>query len=205
MGKVYVELGISLDGFIAGPDARPDKPLGDRGAEIHEWVYSLRSWRQLLGIPGGESGPDDDIVRASAARAGAYVMGRRMFDEGELGWPVEAPFHRPVFVLTHRAREAWVRPGGTTFHFVTEGIARALEQARAAAGREDVRIAGGADVVGQYLQAGLVDELRLHVAPVLLGGGVRLFDHVAPDRVTLEPTEVVASPRVTHLAYRVVK
>ena len=131
-------------------------------------------------------------------------MGRRMFDEGEVGWSDPPPFRAPVFVLTNHAREPWVRQGGTTFTFVTDGIESALEQAKAAAGDKDILIAGGANTVRQFLEAGLLDELQIHLAPVLLGDGVRLFDHVDPERIELEPTRVIDSPRVTHLRYRVV-
>jgi dihydrofolate reductase len=129
-------------------------------------------------------------------------MGRRMFDEGEVGWPDPPFFRAPVFVLTNNVREPWVRQGGTTFTFVTDGIESALEQARAAAGGDDVRIAGGANAVGQFIEAGLVDELQIHLAPVLLGDGVRLFDHIDPKHIELEDTRVIDSPRVTHLGYR---
>jgi len=145
------------------------------------------------------------VVKELNARVGAYVMGRRMFDEGEVGWPDPPPFGAPVFVLTHHLREPWLRQDETTFTFVTDGIESALEKARAAAGEKDVRIAGGANTVGQYLEAGLVDELQIHLAPVLLGEGVRLFDHVEAKRTELEKTRVIDSPGVTHLAYRLGK
>jgi dihydrofolate reductase len=158
-----------------------------------------------VGLTGGDTNQDDDIVRAVFARAGAYVMGRRMFDEGEVGWPEHAPFQAPVFVVTHQAREPWVRKGGTTFTFVNDGIQGGLEQARAAAGNLDVRVSGGAHIIQQFIQAGLVDELRIHLAPILLGQGVRLFDHLAAEDLALESVEVTGSPLVTHLAFRVVK
>ena len=132
-------------------------------------------------------------------------MGRRMFDEGEVGWPDPPPFRAPVFVLTHYTREPWVRQGGTTFTFVTDGIESAVEQAKAAAGDKDVQIAGGANVVQQSVKAGLLDELQIHLAPVLLGDGVRLFERMGPEDVELEGTRVIDSPRVTHLGFRVVK
>jgi dihydrofolate reductase len=132
-------------------------------------------------------------------------MGRRMFDEGEVGWPDPPPFRAPVFVLTHHAREPWVRQGGTTFTFVTDGIESAVGQAKEAAGDEDVRIAGGANAIQQAIEAGLVDELQIHLAPVLLGGGIRLFDRIDPKHAELEIMRVIESPNVTHLGYRVVK
>ena len=205
MSKVIVDMGMSLDGFVAGPNAGPRNPLGDGGHRIHQWVYVLASWRERQGVAGGETNPDDEVVKETDARTGAYVMGRRMFEEGEAGWPDPPPFRAPVFVLTHHAREPWVRQGGTTFTFVTDGIESALEQARAAAGDKDVRIAGGANTVQQVIEAGLLDELQIHLAPLLLGDGVRLFGHIDPKGVELEKTRVIDSPNVTHLGYRVVK
>jgi dihydrofolate reductase len=205
MSKVIVDMGMSLDGFIAGPNAGPNNNLGDGGTRIHRWVYDLEAWRESQGLRGGETNTDDELVKEAHVRVGTYVMGRRMFDEGEVGWPDPPPFGAPVFVLTHHGREPWVRQGGTTFTFVTDGIESALEQVRDDAGGKDVRVAGGADTVGQFLEAGLVDELQIHLAPVLLGEGVRLFEHIDPEHVELEKTRVIDSPRVTHLAYRLGK
>jgi dihydrofolate reductase len=202
MSSVIVDMGMSLDGYIAGPNGGPQNPLGDGGTLIHRWVYDLASWRESLGLAGSQTNRDDEVVKESNARVGAYVMGRRMFDEGEVGWPDPPSFRAPVFVLTNNVREPWVRQGGTTFTFVTDGIESALEQARAAAGGDDVRIAGGANAVGQFIEAGLVDELQIHLAPVLLGDGVRLFDRIDPKHVELEDARVIDSPRVTHLGYR---
>ncbi|GAA4572704.1 dihydrofolate reductase family protein [Planotetraspora kaengkrachanensis] len=202
MSTVFVSVGMSLDGYIAGPNARPGNPLGDGGPPIHTWMYETATFRERLGFgAGGETGPDDDIVRHTFDRIGANVMGRRMFDEGEVGWPEEAPFGTPVFVVTNHAREPWVRKGGTTFFFVTDGIESALAQAKEAAGDKDVRISGGADVVRQYLSAGLVDELDIELAPVLLGSGNRLFDGLAGAGDIRLRTE----GRVAHLRYRVAK
>jgi dihydrofolate reductase len=205
MGTVHASLGMSLDGFVAGPNAGPNNPLGDGGMRIHRWVYDLEGWRERQSLQGGKTNPDDEISRETYDRTGAFVMGRRMFDEGEVGWPDPPPFRAPVFVLTNRAREPWVRQGGTTFTFVTDGVESALEQARAAAGEKDVLVSGGANTVGQFVEAGLLDELQIHLAPVLLGEGVRLFEGIDPQSVELEPTRVIDSPRVTHLRYRVVK
>lgn len=186
------------------PTADPAIPWAIGGTRIHPWMFGLASFRQHLQMPGGETGPDDDIVRATLARIGANVMGRRMFDEGEVGWPENAPSHTPVFVLTHQTRAPWVRPGGTTFNFVTDGFDSALAQARAAVGARDVRISGGAATIRQALQAGVVDELSIHLAPVLLGQGVRLFDGNGGGSLpALEIMAVKSSPQVTHLAYRV--
>jgi dihydrofolate reductase len=168
-------------------------------------AYDLESWRERQSLEGGSTDRDDEVSRETFARTGAYVMGRRMFEEGEVGWPDPPPFHAPVFVLTHHARDPWVRQGGTTFTFVTDGLESALEQARAAAGDKDVQISGGAATVRLFIEAGMLDELQIHLAPVLLGDGVRLFDRVDPEPVELEVTRVINSPRVTHLRYRVVK
>jgi dihydrofolate reductase len=211
MGHLTFEISMSLDGYVAGPDAGREHPLGVGGEQLHEWVVALESWRESHGMTGGEQGPSDALLRESIARAGAAIMGRRMFS-GESGpwgdepfegwWGDEPPFHHPVFVLTHHEREPLVK-GETTFTFVTDGIESALEQARAAAGEKDVAIAGGADVAQQYLAAGHVEEVLLHIAPVLLGGGVRLFERLGEDPPKLEVAQVVEAPDVTHVRYRV--
>ncbi|MBA0127636.1 dihydrofolate reductase [Haloechinothrix sp. YIM 98757] len=203
MGQVFVDMAISLDGFIAGPNAAPHNPLGDGGTRMHEWMFGMRTWRERMGLSGGDTGSDDDIVRETFDRAGANVMGRRMFDEGEVNWPDPPPFYAPVFVLTSAPREPWERQGGTTFTFVTEGIHSAVKQARAAAGDKDVQISGGADTVRQALEAGLVDEIQLHLTPILLGSGIRLFDGIDTGTFTLESTRVAESAKTTHLRYRV--
>jgi len=196
-------MAMSLDGFIAGPNGGPGNPLGDGGPGLHQWVYELDSWLGRQGMDGGRVGQDDDLVKEIFGRTGAFVMGRRMFDEGEVAWPDPPPFRAPVFVLTHHSREPWVRQGGTSFTFVTDGIEHAVAQARAAAGDKDVQVSGGASTVQQALNAGLVGELQLHLAHVLLGDGVRLFEGVDPERLRLEPTRVLGSEQVTHVRYRV--
>ena len=202
---VFVDVGVSLDGYLAGPNRGPRNPMGGSSTNIHQWIFATASFREHIGLPGGDAtSPDDAIVKAIFARAGAYVMGRHMFEEGEVAWPENAPFHAPVFVLTHGPREPWPRPGGTTFHFVTDGIESALEQARAAADGKDVRISGGAATIRQYIQAGRVEEITLHVAPVLLGSGIRLLDGLNSADLELEQLNAVASPLVTHIRYRVV-
>jgi dihydrofolate reductase len=206
MGKVHADMSMSLDGYVAGPNASPHNALGVGGHRIQQWLYDVDSWRERQSLQGGQTNQDDEVFKETSSRTGAYVMGRRMFDEGEVGWGDPPPFRAPVFVLTRQARDPWVRQGGTTFTFVTDGIESALEQARAAAGEKDIQISGGADIVRQFLKAGLIDELQIHLAPVLLGDGVRLFDGIdTEDGVELELTRVIASPRVTHLRYRVVK
>jgi dihydrofolate reductase len=203
MSVVFASLGMSLDGFIAGPNAGPDNALGDGGGRIHQWMYRVEAWRERRTLAGGEVNRDAELVEENYNRVGAYVMGRRMFDEGEVGWPDPPPFRAPVFVLTHDPREPWERQGGTTFTFVTYGPESALGQARQAAGEKDVQVAGGAGTVAQFLNAGLLDELEIHLAPVLLGAGARLFDGVEADKLKLEPARVVESPVVTHVRYQV--
>jgi dihydrofolate reductase len=211
---VYFDVGLSLDGCLAGPNARPGNPLGDGGLAIHEWLFRTAAFHETHGspasVPSGAPSPDDALVRAMLARPGAWILGRRMFDEGEVGWPEEAPFRKPVFVLTHRPRAPWVRPGGTTFHFVTGGVEAALAQAKAAANGKDVRIGGGADTIRQFLRAGLVDEFTLRTAPVLLGAGTRLFEQLADSSLAgesgrIEQTAVNHSPLACHASYRVLR
>lgn len=213
MGAVFVDMSMSLDGYIAGPNDSQESPLGDGGERLHEWVFELQSWRERQGLDGGETNRDSEIVAESFETVGAFVMGRRMFDndDGPWGddpfegpWGDDPPFGAPVFILTHHGREPLEMDGGTTFHFVTEGIERALERAEEAAGDGDVRISGGADVVRQYVEAGLVDEIQLQVVPVLLGDGIRLFEHLGTRPIELERTRIVESPNVTHLRFRVV-
>jgi dihydrofolate reductase len=204
MGAVFVSVGMSLDGFIAGPNRGPRNPLGDAGSAIQSWMLRQRSFRQSHGLgAGGETGLDNQIVEETLDRIGANIMGKRMFEEGEANWPEEAPFHTAVFVLTHERRPPWKRRGGTTFYFVNDGIEPALDQALDAAGGKDVRISGGADVIRQYLNAGHVDELQIQLAPTLLRDGLRLFEGVDRSGFSLEIQDAIHSPRVTHLTYRV--
>jgi dihydrofolate reductase len=210
MGKLAVDISMSRDGFVAGPNPTLERPLGDGGESLHEWAIALESWRRPHGLPGGETNASTKVVEEGLAATGAVVMGRRMFSGGEGPWEDDPnadgwwgddpPFHVPVFVLTHHPRETVTKDGGTTFAFVTEGIEAALEEARAAAGEKDVHVAGGAAAVQQYLAAGLIDELQINLTPVLLGGGTRLFDGPPCE---LELIRVVEAPAVTHLKYRV--
>jgi len=214
-GKVFFSVTMSLDGYMA-PESSPEDveamrrdertPGLDRwGAQwgrLQGWILEQRFFRENLKLgTGGGEGRDNAILQETFQRTGASVMGKRMFDLGEIGWPEEAPFHTPVYVLTHEVREPWPRPGGTTFHFVNDGIESALAQARDAAGDRDVRIAGGGDTILQYLNAGLIDEFTLALAPVFFGSGVSLFDGIDPDRLTPEQVRVEPSSRVTHLTY----
>src|SRR6202045_4978998 len=179
-GKVFFSVSMSLDGFIA-PGSLGEL-MGQQWMELQQWIFPQRFFRENLKLgEGGEEGRDNDIARETFERTGASGMGKSMFDAGEQMWPEEAPFHTPVFVVTHEQRDPWKRPGGTTFYFVNDGIESALDQAREAAGDRDVRIAGGAETIQEYLDTGLVDEFSVTLAPVLFATGIRLFDRVAPD------------------------
>ncbi|MEQ7124661.1 dihydrofolate reductase family protein [Actinopolymorpha sp. B11F2] len=202
MTTVTADLAMSLDGFIAGPNAGVGNPAGDSGEWLHAWFAGLASWQERQGLTGGAHNRDSEIIGEWFDATGAVVMGRTMFDTGEVPWGEDPPFKAPVFVLTHRPRPVLVRQGGTTFTFVTDGIECALDQARAAAGNRNVDIAGGAATVQQFLEAGLLDELQVHVVPVLFGQGVRLFDRLQPSLVELEKVRVVDTADVTHLKYR---
>lgn len=209
MALVKAHLSISLDGFVAGPNQSLENPIGEGGDRLHRWMFETTAWREQHGEPGGAKTADSEVAAELQAGIGAHIMGRNMFGPGRGEWDMswrgwwgeEPPYHTPVFVLTHQPRPPLEMLGGTTFYFVTEGIDAALEQATAAAAGKDVRIAGGASTVRQYLAGGKLDELYLDVVPVILGAGERLLEG-AGDHV-LEPVEVVASPNVTHIRYRV--
>ena len=212
MGQVTADISMSLDGYVAGPDPTHDEPLGAGGERLHEWVIATRSWRQAHGQEGGEENEDSAVVTETIGGQGAVVMGRRLFSGGEGLWEQDSnadgwwgddpPFHVQTFVLTHHPRETVVKQGGTSFIFVTDGIESAIEQARAAAGDRNVHIGGGGSVIAQALAAGLLDELNIHVAPLLLGGGTPLFGDYTGPQLELECTRVIQSPAVTHLRYR---
>jgi dihydrofolate reductase len=213
MSKLRFQVSMSTDGFIAGPNPSVENPLGEGGMQLHEWAFKLAAWRKPHGREGGEVNASSEIVEDALKDIGANIMGRKMFggDPGPWGedpwdgwWGDDPPFHTPVFVLTHYAREPLHMQGGTSFHFVTDGIESALAQAEHAAAGKDVSLGGGADVAQQYLAAGLLDELQLNIVPVLLGSGTRLFDNLAHADVALEQVMVVEAPGVTHLRYRVV-
>lgn len=201
---------VSIDGYMAGPDQSADAPLGVGGPRLHEWTVATRSWRQMQGMKGGDAGVDDDFIAAGAVGVGATIMGRNMFgpvrgswpdDEWRGWWGENPPYHHPVFVLTHHPRPPLEMEGGTTFHFVADGIEAALAQAFAAANGKDVRIGGGAATIQQYLRAGLIDELQLALVPVLLGDGERLFDRLGGGPHGYRCTDLTCSPSVAHVTF----
>jgi dihydrofolate reductase len=204
VGEVILDITMSLDGYVAGPNQTLEEPLGERGMELHEWVFPLKSWRSAHGMEGGEEGEDDARLAAALVDVGAQVMGRRMFSGGSGPWEDDPnangwwgddpPFRTSVFVVTHHAREPLEFENGTRFVFV-EGVDAAIAQAREAAGDRDVRVAGGADVATQAYKAGLLNRMDLHIAPLLLGSGAKLFAGV-------EPAALGAERRVTHVTYR---
>src|SRR3954467_1419110 len=214
MTQLILDISMSLDGYVAGPEPSLEDPLGRGGERLHDWVIGNRAWREQHGMDGGESNVDSELIDEYVARQGATIMGRRMFSGGAGPWEddpnangwwgEEPPFHHPIFVLTHHEREP-LTLGETTFTFVTDGIESALDQARDAAGDKDVGIGGGGEAVQQYLRTGLVDELQVHVAPVFLGGGTRLLDNLGDEPPELELISAVDAPGVTHLRYRVLK
>ncbi|MEU0547046.1 dihydrofolate reductase family protein [Micromonospora sp. NPDC005979] len=211
MTKVTAQLSVSLDGFYAGPQFDGDGDWIDSAEaagffRITRWATEAAAWRERLGFAGGERDTNSDVLAETFEAAGAYVMGRRMADGGEVPWGEEPPFRAPVFVVTHRPRETLLRGGGTSFTYVTDGVASAVEQARAVAGGKNVAVAGGG-LVRQVLKAGLLDELELHVVPVVLGTGLRLLDADldldAKEAIELTPTRVIHTPQVTHIRYAV--
>jgi dihydrofolate reductase len=209
MSNLKLNITMSLDGYVAGPDQSMENPLGVGGEQLHDWIVPLTAWRESHGMEGGEdnaSTPFADIIGG----AGATIMGRNMFGGGPGPWADDSwkgwwgddpPFHHPVFVLTHHPREPVEMEGGTTFHFVTDGIESALDQARAVAGDKGVSLGGGASVAQQYLAAGLLDEMVISVRPMFLGAGARLFDNLGDAAPKLEQVEAVGAPGVTHIRY----
>jgi dihydrofolate reductase len=212
MSKLRLSITMSLDGYVAGPDQSEENPLGVGGTQLHQWFFPLKAFREMQGEEGGEVNASSVVVEERRRNIGATVMGRNMFGPVRGPWPDESwrgwwgedpPYHHPVFVLTHHEREPLEMDGGTTFHFVTDGIGSALTQAKEAAAGRDVSLAGGASVVNQYLAAGLVDEIGVSIAPLILGAGARLFQ--GPDRMTIKLKQVRATdaPGVTHIKYEV--
>ncbi|HEY7943344.1 MAG TPA: dihydrofolate reductase family protein [Casimicrobiaceae bacterium] len=209
MSNVFVNIGLSLDGYMA-PEGMAlehwDKPeyknWGAKWGAMMRWIFNQQFFRENLKLgSGGETGPVNDMLRKTTERIGANTMGKRMFEQGARAWPEEAPFHTPVYVLTHEKREPWVRPGGTTFYFVNDGAESALAQARESAGARDIRIAGGADVIQQYLNMGVIDELEIALAPVLFIGGRRLFENLHESVSQFRIDKVLDGPAATHLRY----
>ena len=209
MSKVFVNIALSLDGYLTPDgmtlehwDTPEHKNWGAKWGALMSWVINQQFFRDNLKLgPGGETGAVNDMLRHTTERIGANIMGKRMFDAGERSWPEEAPFHTPVYVLTHETRAPWVRPGGTTFYFINAGPERALEQAREAAGSRDIRIAGGADVIQQYLSMGVIEELEIALAPVMFGGGRRLFENLHEPMPQFRIDKVLDGPAATHLRY----
>ena len=210
MSKLRFRISISLDGYTAGPDQSVDNPLGIGGERLHDWAVALAAWRAPHGLGGGTVDASTPVFDELLANIGATIMGRNMFG-GQPGpwdpgkpwngwWGENPPFHHPVFVVTHHPRPPLAMKGGTTFTFVTRGISAALDLAQRAAGNKDVALAGGADIARQYLTAGLIDEMHLHLVPVLLGAGERLFEGVK-DLRGLQPVRTVAASNVTHLKF----
>ena len=205
MSKIIFDSGISLDGFFAGNNRSPENPMGGVSREIHAWMFKQKAFWAHMDMDGGEEyGADSELIDATIARAGAYIMGKRMFEEGQLAWP-ENLFKADVYVLTHEEREPWVQKGSTTFYFINDGIESALAKARHAANGKDIRIQGGADTIQQFLNAGLIDEFFIHIAPVFLGTGIRLFDGMDKDKYDMQIMEVIPSNFTTHLRYKLVK
>jgi dihydrofolate reductase len=210
MSKLRLNITMSLDGFVAGPDQSEDDPLGKRGMELHQWLVSLKTFRETHGEEGGVVNASTPLAEEILGNVGATIMGRNMFGGGPGPWRDDSwkgywgdnpPYHHPVFVLTRYPREPLEMQGGTTFFFVTDGIESALEQARAVAGDKDVSLGGGASVAQQYLAAGLLDELLISVVPVFLGSGARLFDNLGAATPKLEQVEAIDAPGATHIRY----
>lgn len=211
MAKLRLRISMSLDGYVAGPSQSVQDPLGVGGMRLHEWVFPLKTFREAHGQTGGTVNASDAVLAEEIANIGATIMGRNMFGGHPGGWDAakpwngwwgeDPPYHHPVFVLTHHPRAPLVMQGGTTFHFVTDGIASALAQARQAAGARDIALAGGASASSQYLAAGLVDEMAIHLSPILLGAGERLFDGVGSELHGLTLARTVATPEVIHLKF----
>jgi dihydrofolate reductase len=210
MSKLRLRISLSLDGYVAGPNQSVQNPLGEGGEELHQWIFPLAAWRKPHGLEGGKTDESTPVLEEELRNIGATIMGRNMFG-GHPGpwdranpwkgwWGARPPFHHPVFVVTTHARPPLEMEGGTVFTFVTEGIEQAYDLARRAASGKDVALAGGANIAQQYLNAGLVDEMQLHIAPILLGSGQRLFDGVK-DLHGLALVQTVAAPNVTHLKF----
>lgn len=202
MSLIFFDAGISLDGYLAGENRGPENPLGDNGTEIHHWMYKEKAFWKSLGLEGGEEDTDDGKkIEDVFARTGAYIMGKRMFEEGEVHWP-EDLYKAPVYVLTAEKRDPWVQNGSTVFYFINDGIMAALELARKSCRGKDIRIQGGADTIRQYLNAGLIDEFSIHIAPVIIGRGIRLFDEIERSGFSYKACNASCSELVIHLDFK---
>jgi dihydrofolate reductase len=202
MSKIIFDCAISLDGYFAGDNRGPQNPIGDGGVSLHTWMFNQKAFVEMsCKKKGGEDGPDNKLLEAILARTGAYIMGKRMFDEGEQHWADDL-YKTDVYVLTHEKREPWVQQGATTFYFINDGIKSALEKAKKSAKDKDIRIQGGADTIQQFLNAGLVDEFCIHITPVILGSGIRLFDNIKKDKFHIAISDVIPSELTTHLFYK---
>jgi dihydrofolate reductase len=205
MSKVIVDCGISLDGYFAGDNRGPHNPMGGVSGKIHQWMFKQKAfWKHIKMEGGEESGLDSKLIEDVFARTGSYIMGKRMFEEGEVVWP-EDLYQADVYVLTNEIREPWVQKGTTVFHFINDGVESALEKARISAKGKDIRIQGGANIIQQFLNAGLVDEFFVHISPVFLGSGIRLFESIDKDLYTIQITEVIPSEHTTHIRYELKK
>lgn len=205
MSKIIFDSGISLDGFFAGDNRGPNNPMGGVSGKIHMWMMHQKAFWQHLGMDhGNEDGADGKYIRETIARTGAYIMGKRMFEEGEVSWP-EDLYKADVYVLTHEKRDPWVQKGSTTFYFINDGIHSALEKAKQSAKGKDIRIQGGANTIQQFLNSGLIDEFFIHIAPVFLGSGIRLFEGIDKDIYDLKIEEIIHSELTTHLRYKLTK
>ncbi len=205
MNHIIFDSAISLDGFFAGENRGPKNPMGGVSGKIHSWMFHQKAFWDYLGIEGGkEDGPDGKLIRETIERTGSFIMGKRMFEEGEAVWPNDL-YKADVYVLTHEKRDPWVQEGSTTFYFINDGIESALEKARQSAKGKDIRIQGGANTIQQFLNAGLVDEFLIHIAPVFLGKGIRLFENIDQDKYDLQLMEIIPADMTTHLRYQLIK
>lgn len=205
MSKTIFDIAISLDGFMAGDNRSPQNPIGDGGMTLHNWMFVQKAfWEHLGKEDGTEDEPDGKLIRDTIARTGAYIMGKRMFEEGETNWP-EDLFKADVYVLTHEKRDPWFQKGTTIFYFINDGIENAFEKAKQSAKGKDIRIQGGANTLQQFLNAGLVDEFCIHISPVILGSGIRLFDNIKKDIYNVKISEVIPSQLTTHLEYKLTR
>lgn len=205
MSKIFFDSGISLDGFFAGDNRSPGNPMGGVSDKLHQWMFKQKAFWKHIKMEGGEEyGADGKLIDDMFERTGSYIMGKRMFEKGEVVW-AEDLYEADVYVLTHEKRDPWIQKGATTFYFINDGIESALEKAKRSAKGKDVRIQGGADTIQQFLNAGVVDEFTIHIAPVFLGGGIRLFDVIDSNNYDIRVVEVISSTLTTHLSYKLKK